>query len=385
MKILTFITLLILATTTQAAVVSATSNPIETNKRTHIIVVGIAEKLGDLFFKSAETKAKLILSLYPNDQIVILTTNDEKDLVRKSQFKTIETTPQKLNDKLIASIVEKVSEVASLDIFAHSNALEGAILDKSLLSGSTLSEKSELWGKLKEKIKPNSYVMIHGCNAAVKTAPTIANDLGIAVIGALTATDFEYVYENNKWIHDTEVKTLKRSSDRRVRMKPDNYSYSGHWGDWSEGGFPTYKVFCGHLDQSTCGLSAIEAFVTFPSVLDPKTIKTKEEFKQNVFDFLCPFSERKDVYNDCVKNLESSLSSSESNLYTPFNGKTLNCSFERCEAHFKCNIIQISVNPGSCKLINENDKASDAFVKEFKFYLDAYDLKTDSGKKALIE
>jgi hypothetical protein len=368
-----------------AAVVATTSEKIDPDKRTHIIVVGMADKLGDLFFKSAMTKSNLILELYPNDQVVILTTKDEKNLVRSSKLKTISSDSSFLDDKLIESIVDQVKVVASLELFAHSNAVEGAILDKNFLTSATLSEKSTLWPKVKAKILPTSYVMIHGCNAAVKTAPEIAKQLGIAVLGALTATDFEYVYENGKWIHDTEVKTLKKSADNRVRMKPDNSSYKGHWGDWSEGGFPTYKIFCGLLDQSTCGLSAIEALITFPSVLSPKQVKSKTDFKQNVFDYLCPFSERRDVFNECISNLEKSLSSSDVSTYTPFRGKTLNCSFERCEAHFKCNLLQISINPGSCKLINENDKASDAFVKEFKFILDAYDLKTDGGKKSLID
>jgi hypothetical protein len=369
----------------EASVISGNFSKIENNKKTHIIVIGMADKLGDLFFKSAVTKAKIIMDLYPSEQVIIIATNAEKDLLRNSTFKTIETSSSLLRDSVILSVVEKVSEIASIELFAHSNALEGVILDKKYLSSATLDEKSDLWTSVKKKINPKTYIMIHGCNAAVKTAPMISKIVGVPVIAALTATDFEFVYENNKWAHETEVKTLKKKNDSRVRMKPDNYSYKGHWGDWSEGGFPSYKVFCGDLDVSVCGLGALESLITYPSILYPKLISSKEEFKKNVFDYLCHFSERKDIFNECVSSLEKSLVSNETEFYSPLVGKTLNCSFERCEASFKCNIIQISLNPGSCKLINENDKKSDSFVKEFKFFLEAYDLKTANGSKPLVD
>lgn len=384
MKTFTCLILLLSSLSLNAAIIAGNYSKINPAKRTHVIAVGMADKLGELFFLSAETKAKLILNLYPNDQVILLATNNEKELVKSSFLKTIDTTFGALSDTLIGTVIDQVSEIASVDIYAHSNAVEGVILDMMTFMGYTLGEKSELWGKVRSKLRPNSYVMIHGCNVGVKMAPKLSHQLGVAVIGALTSTDFQYVYSNGKWSHDYEIKTLKRSKDRRVRMKPDNYSYRGHWGDWRDGGFPTYKVFCGNLDQATCSLGAIQALFSFPSVIDPKAIITKDDFKKNVFDFLCPFTERNNIFNECTKHLDHSLESSEENSYSPFRGPTLNCSFERCEAHFKCNLLKLTLNPGSCKLINENEKKSDAFVREFKFYMDAYELITNKGKLPLI-
>lgn len=360
-----------------AAIIAGNFAQIDSHKRTHLIIVGKGEKLGELFFLSAQTKAKLILNLYPNDQVVLVATNDDSDFVKKSSFKIIEESNSTLKENLIAKIADKVSGIASVDIYSHSNFVQGVILDKTKLNSQTLSEKSLLWEKIRPKLRSNSYVMIHGCNAGAKMAPSLSLQLDVPVFGALTSSDFQYVYTNNKWSHDYEVKELKKSLDKRIRMKPDNYPYRGHWGDWDAGGFPSYKVFCGDLDQESCAPGALEALLSFPSVLDPKTIITINDFKKNLFDFLCPFTERNNIFNECREHLELSLVSSDEDFYSPFRGTTLNCSLKRCEAHFQCSVIQIITNPGSCKLVSENEQKSDAFVREFKFFMNAYQLKTN--------
>jgi len=372
MKFLGILCLLFSSLNLNAAVIAGTSSKIDSQKRTHIIVVGMADKLGDLFFKSAETKAKLIKEIFPDDQIILLATNDEKEYIARSIFKKIDFSRGALKDSTIESVVDKVSSIASIDIIAHSNAIQGAILDKSAFTGYPLGEDSKLWDAVKPKLNKKSYVMIHGCNAAVKTAPLISKKLGVAVLGALTSTDFQFVYQDSRWAHDYEATSLKKSSDKRVRMKPDNFSYRGHWGDWREGGFPTYKTFCGDLDSVACGESALSAIDTYPSVVHPKDIKSEADFKKNIYDFLCPFNEKNNLFNECVEKLEASLVTNENDFYSPFKGPTLNCSFERCEAYFECSLYQMTVKPETCKLVNENKSPSDAFVQEFKFYIEAF-------------
>lgn len=363
-----------------AAIVAGNFTKIDTQKKTHLIIVGTGDQLGELFWLSANTKAKLLLNLYPNDQIVFAATDDDRDFIKKSSFKIILESSAQLKEGVIETIVDKVAEIASIDIYSHSNFVQGVILDKTRISSQTLSEKSLLWEKIKPKLRSNSYVMIHGCNTGAKMAPSLSLQLDVPVFGALTSSDFQYVYTNKKWSHDYEVKELKKSLDKRIRMKPDNYPYRGHWGSWDAGGFPSYKVFCGDLDQESCASGALEALFSFPSVLDPRAIITTNDFKENLFDFLCPFTERNDVFNECRKHLELSLFSNDEDFYSPFRGKTLNCSLKRCEAHFQCSVIQILTNPGSCKLVSENENKSDAFVREFKFFMNAYQLKISSDK-----
>lgn len=367
-----------------AAIILGNFSKIEPQKRTHIIVVGTGEKLDELFFLSAETKAKLILNLYPHDQVVLIASKDDQEVAKRSSFKIIDESGESLKKRVIETIVEQVSEIASLDMFVHSNVVQGAILERTPISTHTIDEKDSLWEKVRPKLRSNSYITIHGCNAGIKMGPTLSRFLGVAVFAALTSTDFQYVYSNGQWIHDYETKTLIKSKDKRIRMKPDNYSYHGYWGDWRSAGYPTYKIFCGSLDRASCGHSALEALISFPSILNPKQIITKEDFKKNLFDFLCPTTERNDVFNECRKHLEHSLISDEEDFYSPFVGKMLNCNFERCEVHFNCNFFKVVFKPGSCKLVNENEDKSDSFVNEFKFYMDAYELRTEHGKKPLV-
>lgn len=385
MKFLTLLFSVFLLHNAKAAVIASNNKSIDNDKKTHILVIGIAEKLGENFFKSAETKAKHILSIYPDDQIILFATSDEKDLVRSSFFKTIESSSSTLKESVLDNYLSNLKSISSIDIYAHSNAVEGVILDKSKIAGHTMDETAGIWNKIKNKLSPNSYVMIHGCNAAVKMAPELSKKLNVAVLGALTSTDFQKVYEKDIWSFDFDAKSKQLNlEDKRMRMKSDNGAYKGHWGDWSSGGFPTYKAFCGNLDQATCQLSAIEALINFPSKVPPQNLKNLEDFKINLFDFMCPFNDSKDIYNDCINHLNASLTDNFDQFYSPFKGVTLNCSFEKCDAHFKCSTLRITFNPGSCKLINDNDKKSDSFVNEFKFYIEAYKLKTNNGLLPLI-
>lgn len=376
--------LLLLSFNTHAAFIASKTGKVDSLKPSHVIVIGLPEKLGTLFVDSGLTKASLLEEKNPDEQVLIVGRNDDKDLVVSRGYKIVESDRSMLSVETVESAVAKSKIVASLDVFAHSNAMAGIIIDKNSFTTQFLEEKDGLWDAVKAKSKPDTFIMFQGCNAGVKLGPYVADKTKLPVLAALTGTDFQFIYNDAFWAHDYNGKKEELSSTNSLiseenlsckkgycaRMKPDNSAYRGHWGDWSEGGYPTYKIFCGSNDTTKCAAGAVEAVKTFPSVVAAKEIKSLEKFKEVVVDFLCPFGHNQEKQNECKEALEASLT--EKSTYSPFRGTTLNCDFNKCFAHFKCSGFKASFAPGSCKLKNEKPGANSTFTNEYKFLVEAY-------------
>jgi hypothetical protein len=370
----------------QAYFIASNTEKIDSTKPTHIMMAGKADKLGELFLHSLLTKSQVIKEKYPENQLVIIGRNEDQDFIARSGFKIIESNSMMLKEKALEDVIDLLQNIRSLDIYAHSNAAQGIVIDKNMLTGQLLNEKDGLWDKLPSKISKDTYIMIHGCNSGVKLGPELAKKLRIAVLAALTGTDFQNIYSDSFWTQEYNASKDKISPSNKIsyseekvcrkgfctRMKPDNSSYKGHWGDWSEGGYPTFKIFCGSNVNSDCAKGAIEALLSFPSVLPASYVNSIDRFKDIVQDFLCPFGFSTEKQNECKKNLEASLVNKNYANYSPFRGQTLNCDFERCFAHFKCNPITISINPGACKLKNERPGPNATFTNEYKFLIEGF-------------
>lgn len=346
---------------------------LDSTKPTRLIIVGIPEKLGNLFLESSKTKAATYLSINSEEQIIILGTNEDSEYAKAAKgFTLLEENKSLLSGKVITKYLQNINTLKSVDLYAHSNAVSGVIVDKNSFGGFALSENDALWNEVKKKIDQKSFVMIHGCNAGVKMAPELAKKLNVAVFGALTSSDFQKVYNENTWAFDYDNQNLTlNKADKRVRMKPINSVYKGHWGDWTDGGFPTYKLFCGTNNELNCATSGYEAISTFPSVIAAKKELSKEEYQNILIDFMCPVSTYRNTFNECRDNL---MALSNRN-YSPYRGITLNCSLEKCDAYFKCSKLAINYAPSKCKLINENTNPSTSFVEEYEFLMNAFELR----------
>lgn len=376
--------LLLLSVNTHAAFIASKDGKINSEKPSHIIVIGLPEKLGTLFVESGLTKASLIEEHTPDEQVIIVGRNDDKNLVVSRGYKIVSSDNSMLAVGTVNSAVAKSKIVASLDVYAHSNAKDGIIIDKNSRTTQFLEEIDVLWDAVKAKSRPNTFIMFQGCNAGIKLGPFVANKTKLPVLAALTGTDFQFIYNDSFWAHDYNGKKEELSETNTLisgeslsckkgyctRMKPDNSAYRGHWGDWSEGGYPTYKIFCGTNDTKKCAPGAVEAIKSFPSVAASSQIKSLEKFKEVVVDFLCPFGHNPEKQSECREALEASLT--EKSTYSPFRGPTLNCDFTKCHAHFKCSGFKATFAPGSCKLKNEKPGANSTFTNEYKFLVEAY-------------
>jgi hypothetical protein len=370
----------------KASFIASNRSKLNSLAPTHVMIAGNPEKLGELFAYSLLTKAKIYTEKSPDEQVVIIGRNDDKQLIRDAGFQIIDTKIGMLKPKVIKEAIREIKNISTIDIYAHSNPLTGASLDTNTWVYELLNEKDDLWDDVASRITPSSFIFIHGCNAGIKFAPSIAKKLKIAVLAALTSTDFQYIYQDSFWSNDTESDANIKSDKNKMnysspkscgmyctRMKPDNFSYKGHWGDWTAGGYPTYKLFCGSNENEKCELGALEAIYTFPSSMRYEQTKGNlANFKKQLMEIMCPFASNKDKQEECYKGLDNSLLSLSKSTYSPFKGKTLVCDRVKCKAHFNCSSLDAAFKPYLCTLESETTEESTTFTDEYKYLVSIF-------------
>lgn len=370
----------------EASFIASNTSKINPNLPTHVMVAGHPDKLGELFIYSLVTRAKVYLEKSPNEQILIIGRSEDKEAVKRAGFVIINTKSGMMKPDTIKNSIRNIKNISSVDIYAHSNALSGASIDTNSWVTQLLNEKDDLWDEVALKISKSSFVFIHGCNAGIKFAPVLAKKLKIAVFAALTSTDFQYIYDDIFWAFDYDAKSNKLSSKNNfnysgpkscgvfcTRMKPDNFSYKGHWGNWSAGGYPAYKLFCGTNDNAKCEEGALEGIYTFPGTIKYRNTKLDvAEFQKQLVDFMCPFAHDDEKQANCAETLDRSLTDKTLATYSPFNGTTLDCDRVSCKAQFNCSGMNAAFNPGACILVNESKDESTAFTDEYEYFINIF-------------
>ena len=370
----------------QASFIASNTKNINPNLPTHVMIAGHPDKLGELFIYSLVTRAKVYLEKSPEEQILIIGRSEDKEAVKRAGFIIIDTKSGVMKPNTIKAAIKNIKNISSFDIYAHSNALSGASIDTNSWVTQLLNEKDDLWDEVALKISKSSFIFIHGCNAGLKFAPVLAKKLKIAVFAALTSTDFQYIYDDLFWAFDYNAKSNQLNkknnfnySDTKscgifcTRMKPDNSSYKGHWGNWSAGGYPTFKLFCGTNDNVSCEEGALEGIYTFPGTIKYKNTKMDlPEFQKQLVDFMCPFSHDSEKQVDCAENLDKSLTDKTLATYSPFKGTTLVCDRVSCKAHFNCSGMKAAFNPGACVLVSETQEQSTTFTEEYEYFINIF-------------
>lgn len=369
-----------------ASFIASNHKNINPDLPTHVMIAGNPDKLDELFIYSLLTKAKIYIDKSPNEQIIIVGRSDDKKMIKDAGFFVSDSRIGLLKSGTIKDAIKNIKHISSVDIYAHSNALSGVSLDTNTWIYQLLNEKDDLWDLIATKISKSSFIFIHGCNAGIKLAPALASKLKIAVLAAVTSTNFQYIYKDSFWSFESDLKGIDKSSKNNLnysnqkscgiyctRMKPDNFSYRGYWGDWSAGGYPTFKLFCGTNENEKCELGALEAIFSFPSTQKYAQAKLSlHNFKEQLVEFMCPFAYSSEKQLECRNNLENSLTSEGPSTYSPFKGKTLVCDRIKCKAYFDCSKREAAFNPDSCSLISQADEEATTFTDEYKYLISIY-------------
>lgn len=368
--------------------------------RTHVIIVGRGNELGTLFQTSSAAKAKKYAELYPNEQIQLISineTDDDKnlDLLRSYGYRNVkETSDFSFTSGDVMKEMSKFKQIASVDIYSHSVAYYGVILDGKT---NRMDPKKDGYDKLAMNFTSDAFAVLHGCNSGQFLAPILSLQWRIPVAGSLTYTDFQKMHETGSFYFDDgrapkegHFATVNKKTYARNelcaegscrRLYPNNHAYDGYWGVFTEGGLGFMKFFCMTNDDSTCFKAMAKAAMASVSVKSVNVNSSFEDYKEVVIDWMCPKSAKTDIREKCIAGLNKAVATG--GTYDSFDGKSLQCGFKGCEATFKCKKIPLIdlLKPHSCEVINKRSTAKTTTqVNEYKAFLKGWEL-LQAGKR----
>lgn len=391
LKSISFLVVLLMAMQANAYLITSyKTDRIDYEAPTRILVAGVGDNLGTQFQEVARGKALKYSQQFPNDQIVLITAK-EPDLDNKAQLKVWGFNMQSeergnFNGQSLLEDAIKFKKIASIDIFSHSSAQYGIHLD-SKAHRLTLNTKG--LEKLRGHFLPEAFAFLHGCNAGFNLAPFLSDLWEIPVAGAMTSTNFQKLhndenfylieegfYPNTDWATKNPLsfdQEVKCNAGMCLRLKPDNTPYTGFWGEYQDGGLPFYKFFCIKNSDESCKKIMAKSLLSFIGNTNLKKTATLEEYKQSVFDFLCPVSGSKNLRAECEAKLEESLLGGDQ-TYNPFSRKQVECDFKACKVEIKCDKVFLTgvYKPGTCSLVNKVEGRATTLTREYKAYIEGY-------------
>ena len=374
---------LFIASHAEAFIVAKLGNtPFEKRRPTHVIVAGEGNEAEKLFQQAAITKGLKYQDMYPQDQIVFIFQHQgvvfENEMWLESRgIKVLKSGPLDLDIKTFVKYADDVRVIATLDIFSHSAISYGSKLSET----SRLRAADKLMLSIRTNFTPEAYIVVHGCNSGFEEALRYSDVFGVPAFGSLTSTDFQEKLADGKWYYNNPEDQpagipLDPACENGlcIRLKPVNAVYAGHWGSYTGGGLPFYKLFCLNIMPQKCLAALARYAMTYVSSFKLSRYSGLEEYKAVVQDILCPINPNKPVREDCVAKLNAlPLDSAIPNdlmTYSPFRGKQLQCSMLGCEFRFECS--DPTVNSGHCDLINTATETPTTFVDEYLNYMNAF-------------
>lgn len=376
-----FLTLFLFCQTAMAFNVFTLNGPFDTQKTTDVYVVGYGPEMATLFLQSAVTNARRQNELFPERQQLIVWALDngaDKDLavLQAQRFNIIDSNSNKLTMTKLVPILKQLTSISSFHFFGHSSAWFGL----GLQEGSRFDESSSKISFMKELFTEDAYAIFHGCNTGFFSAPKVSEIWEIPVLGSLTSTDFQRLHTDGHWYHNNEGQFprggwmnsngLSFESSRSCqnmncyRMKPNNHSYTGHWGSY-EVGLPFMKVFCNFSNQKgNCSLGMVKALLSYPTEFYSNSTPSKELFEKIVTDLLCPRLPNSSANLNCQKAL-----SGENPNATYFSSNQLKCDLNVCTFEVR---KKITIRGTRREFIGE-DNGNKTLLNEYALYLQAFD------------
>jgi hypothetical protein len=366
--------------------VPVTSSQLDTQKRTHVLVTGRGNDLGTRPQQAAASKVRQILQAFPNDQILMLIPADRgassAGTLRALGFENMTFVNEVLDAAKLMSELEKYTQIASFHIFGHSAIPEGLFLDgvgdRDIRWYPTDKQPARLVGHFTE----DAIATLNGCNSGHTMAPMLSRVWKIPVSGALTGSHFETVYRDNQFYwaeNDTKNQWLTTSAaNLRIRMRPDNGHYHGHYGSYPQG-LSFYKFFCSGLPEERCLKGMATSLLMTVSTLELGEKPSYEQYAQVAREWLCPTgSWNSDVQKNCMQTLQKIDVSqvqdkSAARFYTPFPGSSFQCTFQGCYPEVSC---LSPVNTLNCakKGYSTAGNQTTTFMDEYLNYLRGYRL-----------
>lgn len=367
---------------------------IDLARRTRVLLVGDSDKLAASPLHAATTKARRYAELYPNDQIVLFTTQDVSEaeltragaeLVENEPFGTVRVTDlTRLSTANLVAALDRFAKIASLDFYGHSSPF-GLLLESKPGEGRVVDPAAV--GVLKNNFEraANPYVTLNGCNAGVSTAADLSRAWGVPVSGAMTASNFQELrtdgrfYRNDPASYPAGLKAASRnevsygdaapscSNGACTRMRPDNYPYYGVWAPEAgmQYGLNYYKFFCDFADRDVCtkGMAASLHGQVSDHPVDASS--SDAEVREALADYFCTREQDPAWFEQCKAGLFDSVDNGTA--FSPMkiqNDYSLECDFKRCEQEFRCKMQGGVPEKHTCTWLSANCPSNISSPKE---------------------
>lgn len=301
-----------------------------------------------------------------------------------------------LTSEGLMKILGELENVASIDFFTHHAASLGPRLEEDWLPQHWFNlirckNKEECVvgdgvAELGKIFTSDAFVNFHGCNGGIPLAPELSKLWNIPVSGALSATNFatlysdgkfyspyehqypdnEKVVRSNQWSFEESLPCLNGSCRR---MKPENTVYNGRWGSFGHG-IPFMKFFCNwnNPDLERCEKAMVTSLMAFPSIAPITPSSNLDQFKANLFDFLCPIDalgyHKGSMRSKCIDSLE------KQEALSLFKGKEPYCDLNGCDVEIYCDRDYYCRSRYSS---TSRSPASDNTLREYMHYLSGFE------------
>lgn len=365
---------------------------LDTQKITHIIVVGSAVKEdSDQFFQSGISRAFKYKELYPDHQVVIMSSpdvfNTEDDQVFANyNIVVIKKVLQKFTAANMLMEMMAFPQIASFDFFGHSSPWAMKIGDMN--AAFSPGDNYDTLVALRSHFIPNAYVTLNACNTGFSIAPELSAILKLPVSGALTSSMFERIESDGHWYKEddwtpgnyveinkfTYNQTLPCKLGVCVRMKPARFNYNSVWGQFKEGGLSFNKFFC-KFDNSDgrCERGMANSLLTFPSVMPINMNSGEDAFKAVVYDWLCSTALDGNYFTSCVNGINNAIARFDL-VYQGHPGNELMCDFNSCNAKVLCDKDPFGTPKlGTCHISTPTNPEPTNIAREMMSFLKGFE------------
>lgn len=365
---------------------------LDLDKITHIIVIGSAVKEdSDQFFQSGISRAYRYKELYPEHQVVVMSSPDvlntpDDQVFSKYNVNVIKKILEKFTAKKMLLEMNLFNRIASFDFFGHSSPWAMKIGDMNAAFSPV--EHTASLELLRTKLLPNAYVTLNACNTGFIIAPALSEILKIPVAGALTSSMFEKIEADGYWYKEEDASKEnyvifnKYSYNQTVlctiglcnRMKPSRANYYSVWGFFREGGLSFSKFFCKFNNRDgRCERGMANSLYAFPSVVPLSLLSNSDEFKAVVFDWLCSTGRNRDYFSKCVSGIKEAIARYDL-VFQAHPSNELLCDFKSCNVKVICQYDPIK-GPiaGTCHLKTPVNPEPTNVAREFISFMKGFD------------
>lgn len=353
------------------------SSRYDAKRPTTIIISGRGDELTTQFQLASVGAAFRTVDAFPDRQVVIIAVtekNGEKESASLAArgVRIIEVSPEIVTEESIWARISGLRKIASLHVFAHMNPVTGAQLEQAPYR---ILPDSQSWSGLRSRFTSTAFAVLHGCNSAWTMAPNLAQIWGIPVGGTFTSADFQkyradgFWYFNNdgqfpktgEWGSANKTSFLKEYGCQGtcLRMRPDNFTYKGIWGDFKGGGLGIVKFFLpeNRLRTNWAQAMALSLFEE-PSVKALNLNSSQADFDDVVIDQVCPNDSARTKATACKDALTKAVKADDM-TYDPFDGRRVQCDWTSCDVQTDCSNFEPEPKLNDvCKIVNYNQSSS---------------------------